>query len=345
MKNNIRLAGVVTARTPIMHVDGTSADKTYSIKTSVQTTDQDGNINVAEVPYVQGSSFRGVMRDIMAGVIARKIEEKGELLDLNTAMRLFSGGQMKQDSVISLKERREILENCPDLKLFGGIARSMFPSTIRFGSLYPILEETLAAGMVPACLENHKQLRTIMRNEKPVDILNAWVIQRRHDEILDGDNNAVRFLSPEAMSDAEEYIRHGMEVQDEKKKARKKGEKSESKKSIQKHFATIQVIPAGTKLFSEIHLVESDEVATGLALVTLAEFLKRPYICSASRAGYGNVSFNYDLTMENGEVIKDFISTSKDGSHTVRLDLWGQEFVDAFDNWVYDASAKSLKVA
>jgi len=59
---------------PLMHVDSSDGMKTYNIKTTVQYKDDDGQPQMNEVPFVQGSSYRGVLRDVMATIIARKVE-------------------------------------------------------------------------------------------------------------------------------------------------------------------------------------------------------------------------------------------------------------------------------
>jgi len=343
-KQSMHLIGYATAQAPLMHVDSSDGMKTYNIKTTVQYKDDDGQIQMNEVPYVQGSSFRGVLRDVMATILARKVEAAGEMLDLTTAMRLFSGGQMEAGGNLTLEKRHDILTRCPDLELFGGSDQGMFASAIRVGHLYPIVDSTLRAGMVPEYLEKEKQEEFITRNDKTHNALNCWVMQRREDKVLDG-GKTIQYLSEEGLKDAEAYIQKGLEAQGEKAEARKKGVDTDVKKTIQKHYGIIQVIPAGTKLFSEIMTTECSPQAIGLALVTLQEFLKMPFLCSASRSGYGKVSLSYDLRLDNGKVIKDFISPQKDGAHHIKLDAWGQESVDAFNAWTKDnMTAKSLRV-
>lgn len=375
--HNLHLSGIVTARTPIMHIDSSSSDKTYAIKTSVQSRDSEsGGYIFTEVPYVQGSSMRGRLRDIMADIIASRVEHNGGLLDLETTMRLFSGGQMatkskedkntdttnakvadegkekaKNPKNANIAMRRDILSRCIDLKLFGGIAGgSMFESSLRVGSLYPVIDETIDAGMVPGMFESDKQDTLFEKKghdgaSYTVNVLtDSWVILKRNDEILDGEHKAIKYLSEEGMTEAEEYIRVGLENQNKKKGNRKNGKtKTDDKKTIQKHFSKIQVIPAGTKLFSEMHLVNVSEETIGLALLTMEKFLKCPYICGGSRAGYGKISVNYALTVDDERPINDFIKVESDGNHSINYDAFGKDCIEAYREFEKHLTAESLK--
>lgn len=351
MTETIRLTGTLKTVSPMIHVDGASGTTIYCMKSAVPFTNEDGDTEMRVIPYVQGSSYRGGMRNAMAEVLSNVVRRNGSELDLNTGMRLFSGGKMEAGVAYSLAEARDIVERCVDLVLFGGGAGIMFKGSLAFDMLYPIVDTTVQAKIVPSHYAKYVTPETIMKEsvkkgEKVVTVVSAlqqWVKQARRDEVQDCDKSMLAALSKDAYEEAEAYLLEGIETQAKKSEERKSGEKVVTKKTIQKHFAEIEAIPAGVNLYSSITVREIDKVSMGLFLRTLEEFFKFPYLASASRGGYGKVAPRYDIKVGD-EFIEDFITQDDFGDVVIDFDKYGQDCVDAFDAWAKNVTLETLKV-
>jgi len=324
--NNVTIRGVVTARQPLMHVGNTDGNTAYAITASVPCAAPG---EVVRVPIIQGSSYRGALRDKMATILAEAYQAKGGMLDLDLATRLFNGGKLQAKATKTIEERNKILEVAPDLRLFGGIDRVMFPSPLKVCSLYPICGVTIEAGIVPGDYRSLTQ-GEIVRTERR--------IVRRRDEVLDGDANVMRFFDDDGLEAVENYIQT---VTDEKA--------DDGKREHQQHIGTVEVIPAGTRLYSEIHILGVDDVALGLAFLMLERFFAdgRAYLGGGSRAGYGLVSANYSLSCDDGtESIQNFITANDDGTHTLSSHGWVCDKIEAFERWADETEVgRMLKAA
>lgn len=347
----IKLMGTLKTVSPMIHIDDSSGTKTYCMKSTVPFTNEGGDTEMRLIPYVQGSSYRGSMRNAMAEVLSKAVRQNGGELDLNTGMRLFSGGKMEANIAYSLAEARDIVERCVDLVLFGGGAGIMFKGSLAFDMLYPIVDTTVQAKIVPKYYANYATPETIMKEvikkgkkvTTVVSALQQWVKQARRDEVQDCDKSMLAALSKDAYKEAEAYLLEGVKTQAKKKAERESGEKVETKRTIQKHFAEIEAIPAGVNLYSSITVKEVDKVSMGLFLRTLEEFFKFPYLASASRGGYGKVAPHYDIKIGD-EFIKDFITQDDFGDVVIDYKKYGQDCVDAFDAWAENVTLETLKV-
>lgn len=343
MTETIKLMGTLKTVSPMIHIDGASGTTTYCMKSAVPFTNEGGDTEMRVIPYVQGSSYRGSMRNAMAEVLSNAVRKNGSELDLNTGMRLFSGGKMEAGVAYSLAEARDIVERCVDLVLFGGGAGIMFKGSLAFDMLYPIVDTTVQANIVPKHYASYATPETITQGDKVVSALQQWVKQARRDEVQDCDKSMLSALSKDAYKEAEAYLLEGIETQAKKSTERKSGEKVTTKKTIQKHFAEIEAIPAGVNLYSSITVKEVDKVSMGLFLRTLEEFFKFPYLASASRGGYGKVAPHYDIKVGD-EFIKDFITQDDFGDVVIDYKKYGQDCVDAFDAWAENVNLETLKV-
>jgi len=348
MSENIKLMGTLTTLAPMIHIDssGKSAAgtvQTYCMKTTMPFRNDTGELELRQIPFVQGSSYRGSMRNIMSEILAAAVKNGEDGLDLNTAMRLFSGGRMEAGVAHSLDQARDILARCIDLNLFGGIDGTMFKSNVSFDMLYPIVETTVQAKIVPSHYADLATPETAIVGDKVRSMLQQWVKQARRDEVMDADKDMMVALSTDGYKEAEAYLLEGIATQEKNADARKSGSKEKSPKTIQKHYAEIEAIPAGVNLFSSITVKDVDKVTMGLFLKTIQSFLKFPYLASSSRAGYGKVAARYDIKVGD-EVIKDFITQDEFGDAVLDLKKYGQDCVDAFDAWAGTATPTTLQV-
>jgi len=341
---SIKLSGTLTTISPIIHTHGSSGNSTYCIKTSVPFINEMGETEYVEVPYFQGSSFRGKLRRNMAQTL---IDAVGGNLDIDTAVRLMVGGKMEAGNYRSLASARDVLERCIDLQLFGGIDGSNFESHLKVGMLYPITNATLARKIVPLAYEYIKvdESRNNPATNKMTNALTEWVIQTRRDELLNHSTQAMSAISEDYYAEAEKYLIDGIERQSEIKASKKdKNATEKPKKTIQAHFGKIEGIAVGVPLYSEIEVSNVSDVAMGLFLKTLEGWLGSPYLGSASRSGYGKVSASYHLKAD-GKTIRDFVGVDEFGEHTLNYEGFGSDCIKAFDKWVKKATTETIKAS
>ena len=333
----LTIKGKATAISPLVHIGNSDEKTSYAIAMDVPVVD-DGVSTTKRIPFIQGSSLRGRLRDIMGEDIAVKV---GGMLNLDTAQRLFSGGKLSADSFLNIAERRDILARCPDIALYGGIANVMFPSNVRVSSLIPICETTIKAGLVP---RSYSGCAAPSQNEHGGDYFNAFEILRRNDEVLDGTPGFLENLSEKGLEEAEIHATEGMAVQAKKEALRKEGKSDKSiKKIILRHFSKVQVIPAGTPLFMEMHVLDVDKRELGLFLVMLRNYFKNPFVGGMSRSGYGKLGMDLTCEDENG-VVSKFASVNDEGETVLADHDWIKDAISEYEAWGESADANSITV-
>lgn len=271
---NGRLEGIMIAETPIFTASGESKGR------KEDTLDQciqwelftPGGEGVVSLPVIQGSSIRGVMRDIGAAIIAKQVGGFDRIDDIRL---YFSGGSAKTDDnggvePGDLATEKELRREIPFLSLFGGQIKSIIEGHLRVGFAIPITEAS--RHLVPDYFEG------IMPHSGSVTVKS--MLTRRDDVISKPDTEL--YMLDEALGERDEIMRKIEE---------------EGGKSIQM-IRRFEAIRPGTNMYHRLGWFSATEEEIGLLMEILSQFSERPYLGGRSSSGYGQVSVRYHLIMD-----------------------------------------------
>lgn len=360
----IKFEGKCTLLSPLHISDGKSGKG--STTTPVTFTSKErilANGNFVNVPVISGNALKHLLRFGSGKAIASKMA-----LDSKTLTAVFSGyGQHTKPEVRSVAaapstiKTREIIgkiERNPHLAIYGGCLVDFIasvktgkkekqtsvldwvPAKIKAGIMYPIVAET--SNIVPAAYQGSEELPSVgsmggtfskhyvksslKKNPKLVDALNGANRSTYFDML------GVTDIMPEVEEASSE-----------------EGETEETEQTLrdatkQLRYA-VEVIPAGTELYSYIELFNPTPVEIGLLLTAFNEIAESPYIGGKSSIGHGRFKLSYDAKITDDSNQVETISNAlvlEDDACFLSEDM--KVFVKVFDTWLSNVKEGELAI-
>lgn len=227
-----------------------------------------------EVFAYSGNAFRGMLRDAGAKYFLNAISkpEMRTQVPLEAFYLLFSGGSIGGDAKIDIDQARRIRALVPHLSVFGGgVGNQILPGKINVSYAYPVCTET--AHIVPHDIEAPKYSWRQMTTEQSFtrtddakdEILRPFIYTGETPELMPGE-----------------------------------GAKEEKKERPQQMRYTIELLAAGTQLWSLIDYFDMTDIELGALVAAIDEWGKRPVLGGQSRVGMGKVAVEMTLYEENG---------------------------------------------
>lgn len=300
---NKRILGLFTLRSPLSHIKEVISTFTYLAEESL--VQPDGSIE--EVFCYSGNAWRGQLRDLAAIYTLERLG--APQLPLQSFHLLFSGGNLYQHEV-NINRAREYRRSIPILSLFGGsLSDRILPGKLRVSNAYPLCAEAIVA--LPPSLHEIAMVRRYreMTMEK---------VFNRTDDAKNPRFEA--FLS--GVSDGA----------DEDKK---------SKDNPQQMLYHAEALAAGAQLYSEIDLLDVNEVELGVLVAALHMFSRSPHIGGLARVGFGRVELEYDIMDLDTGAREPFIRIGDDSLMVSPLAGESQQSYDQYLRAQYDAFLES----
>jgi CRISPR type IV-associated protein Csf2 len=271
--------GILEALSSISHGGGESCGTTSKLRRE-KFVQPDGSVE--EVPTLSGNGIRGILRDRgmlhMCRTLGYGVSADGTVkgLSLPAFHFLFGGGSLTAVSgkAIDLEAAREIRRLIPLISVFGGaMGNAILPGKLKINKGIPVCLET--AHLLP-------ERYTSGTLQSCWDLTQEEMYTRRDD----AKNLHLRGVLDDA-------ARHLVE-QGETESVAAAAAVVEETGQKQQMLYHIETFCAGTRFYWKVVLEDPTEIEFEAFLVTLAEFIRVPYIGGRNSAGMGELRLHFD---------------------------------------------------
>jgi hypothetical protein len=278
---NVRLTGLFTLRSPLSHIGEAISTTSYLVQEPIIQVDG----SVEEVFCYSGNAWRGQLRDLAATYMLEQIGSPR--LPLDAFHLLFSGGRIGGEQVVDIERARVYRRTVPMIGVWGGgVGNQILPGKLRVSNCYPLCieaspilrdEHLEAAGQVSyRSLTFEKSFSR--KDDAKDDRLAAFLPMTAGQALLTGADPATPIMPP----------------------AREKREKDGPADQMR---MTSELLAAGSKLQTEIEVLDATEIEVGCLVSALHLFSRSPHIGGQANKGHGKVSLHYDYTdLDTGEM-------------------------------------------
>lgn len=310
-----RIHGLFTLRSPLSHIGESLSTQTFLVQEPI--IQPDGEIE--EVFSYNGNAWRGALRDHAASYMLDRLGAEGDSharVPLDIFHLLFTGGRIGGDQSIDIEQARRVRAAVPMLSMWGGgIGNQIMAGKMRVSNAYPLCVEALPA-----------------------------LPERWHDEATRLSYSGITFdKSFSRMDDAKrEDLRAYLPppeaaLLDGPAKGKKKA-KGEDKQVADQMRMTTELVAAGTRLYTEIDVLDPSDVEMGALVSAIHAWSRSPHLGGQANKGHGKCRLDYRIIdMDTGEE-RDFIRVTGDGP--CLLAAQAQAAKDAYDQHLrslYDA--------
>ncbi len=302
-----RIEIVFTLLSPLSHIGESVGPDSY-----LSTQDIIGPDGApVEVFAYSGNAIRGMLRDAGARYFLRELGEPALSIQvpLEVFYLLFSGGSIGGDSKVDIDQARRIRQIVPHLSIFGGgVGNQILPGKINIGYAYPVCEET--SHILPSGLKAGKFSWRQMTTEQSFT---------RTDDAKDD------LLRPFIIDDAAGIAPAAKQTSLMEPVA----ETQKPKDRPQQMRYTIELMIAGTTLWTAIDYYDMTELELGALVAAIDEWGKRPVLGGQARIGMGKVSAEMTIYGEDG-TSEPFVSIDTRNVSLHRAAAEPKEMYDAF---------------
>lgn len=280
---NVRLVGQFQLRSPLSHIGESISTTSYLVQEPI--LQQDGSIE--EVFSYSGNAWRGQLRDLAATYMLERLGSPQ--LPTESFHLLFSGGRIGGEQIVDINRIRAYRRAVPLIALWGGgIGNMILPGKLRVSNAYPICHEAQPV-LPPWMLESAQRVsyrgltfeKSFSRKDDARD--------ERLTQFLAGVSADV--LTDGTQSDWFDAL-EGPAV---KPRRRDDGPADQMR-------MTAELLIAGAALWSEIDLLDVNEVELGCLTSALHLFSRSPHIGGQASRGHGLADLAYEIVdLDTGE--------------------------------------------
>lgn len=303
---HIRLYGTFTLRAPLSHIGEAISTNTYLVQEPILQSNGD----IAEVFCYSGNAWRGQLRDLAAMYMLDRLCPDGEAnarAGLDPFHLLFSGGRIGGNQVIDVNAARRLRRAIPIVALFGGgVGNQILGGQMCVSNCYPVCAE--AARVLPTGLAD----KAAQISYRGLTFEKSFT--RRDDTKHDHTRN---YLDTAALTD-------------ESGTARRDGPADQMR-------MTSELLVAGAELYTEIELVDVDEVQLGALVSAVHRFARQPHIGGQVGRGHGRVRLQYRMLDMDSGADNDFIRVDYGPGQLFRRAEAAKEAYDEHLRAQYDA--------
>ena len=316
-----RIHGLFTLRSPLSHIGESISTNTYLVQEPI--IQPDGAI--AEVFCYNGNAIRGMWRDAAAAYMLDRLGTDGSPrahVPLDIFHLLFTGGRIGGDQSIDIDQARRIRAAIPMLSMWGGgVGNQIMAGKLRVSNAYPLCAEAIPAlperwhieaAAAPYAGMTFEKSFSRMDDAKRED-LRTYLPLPDHADMLAGPASA-------------------------KKKGKGSGDVADQMRM------TTELVSAGTRLYTEIDVIDANEVELGSLVSAIHYWSRSPHLGGQGNKGHGKCRLDYRIIdMDDGEE-RDFVRVTGDGP--CRLAALAEAAKTAYDRHLralYDAMLTDCK--
>jgi CRISPR type IV-associated protein Csf2 len=291
-----KIETLYTLLSPLSHIGSSIGPDSYLNTMSVISADGEPT----DVFVYSGNAIRGALRDAGARYMMDRLGDPEVTLQLPLEVfyLLFSGGSIGGESKIDIDQARRIREAVPHLSVLGGgVGNQILPGKVNVGEALPVCREF--SHILPTNLAGAEYSWRAMTTERSFtrtdDAKNELLTPYIRDAGIPG-------LAPREQA--------GLEVSDEPPK----NEKENKHDKPQQMRYTIELLSAGTRLWSIIDYFDMTDIELGALVAAIDEWAKRPVLGGQARIGMGRVKAEMS-TYDGPKPEEPFITIDPRGTH------------------------------
>jgi len=345
---NVTARGIIKTLSPLCQIEKSDKINNKLIvihrRDKYLVRDAENNLRAISVLAPSSNTPRAAIRDLMAADITDALLKKGTKLGYKSLLVLFvGGGGVEKESKRSLAEIEQLKEKNVVLSLLGASPDKIIAGKTVVGMPVLLCNETVTSGLVPPRWYND------FGSSLPfyTDVLDVKQLVR-HDDLQNYD--VLTRLSEQGFAEMEKFevALAVKKAEKDAKKDDKKEEKPSEKKSetSRQTIYNVETIVPGAMFYHYITVRKPRSLEIGALLGALRRFSADPFIGGGSNRGYGEISINYDVSIDD-----EVVGTVKVNDNSNRKfdidDLSGTVLSDAlaeYDNYIENITAEQVAI-
>jgi len=305
--------------------------------------DAENNLRAISILAPSSNTIRAIIRDLMAADITDALLKKEIKLGYKSLLVLYvGGGGVEKESKRKLEEIEQLKEKNVVLSLLGASPDKIIAGKTVVGMPVLLCNETVTSGLVPPRWYNDFGSLPYF-----TDVLDVKQLVR-HDDLQNYD--VLTRLSEQGFAEMEKFevALAVKKAEKDAKKDDKKEEKPSEKKSetSRQTIYNVETIVPGAMFYHYITVRKPRSLEIGALLGALRRFSADPFIGGGSNRGYGEISINYDVSIDD-----EVVGTVKVNDNSNRKfdidDLSGTVLSDAlaeYDNYIENITAEQVAI-
>lgn len=276
-----RIETVYTLLSPLSHIGSSIGPDSYL--NTMTVIGPDGA--PVEAFIYSGNAIRGMLRDAGARYMMDHLGDADTTVQipLEVFYLLFSGGSIGGESKVDIDQARRIRGAVPHLSVFGGgVGNMILPGKINVGEALPVSREF--AHILPADLVSE-------------DLL-SWRVMTTERSFTRTDDAKNELLTPYLQDTGTPGLAVAQPQQTSLAEFEEPEKNQEKKDRPQQMRYTLELLAAGTRLWSIIDYFDMTDVELGALVAAINEWGKRPVLGGQARVGMGRVKA--EMTIYDG---------------------------------------------
>ena len=343
---NVTARGIIKTLSPLCQIEKSDKINNKLIvihrRDKYLVRDAENNLRAISVLAPSSNTIRATIRDLLSADITDALLKKDVKLGYKSLLTLYvGGGGVEGGTKRSLEDIEKLKAQNVVLSLLGASPDKIIAGKTIVGMPVLVCEETVTAGLVPARWYN--DFGSLPHYTDVLDVKQLV----RHDDLQDYE--VVTRLSEQGFLEMEAFDM-ALATKKAGKGAKKDGaedDKAEKKSETSRQtIYNVETVIPGVIYYHYITIRNPRNVDIGALLGALRRFATDPYIGGGSSRGYGEISINYDVAVDD-EVI-GMLKVNENSSRKFEIDdLSGTVLSDAlaeYDAYIANITAEQVAI-